>query len=84
MKRYAALRRSQIAIRLWSIEQELLASDGRGRPRIKSGSTRDKALRVERAALFDALKDKDEAILAKWRAGWTFGGRDRADTMGRE
>jgi hypothetical protein len=81
VSRYAALRRSQLVIRLWTLERELLATDGRGRPRIRFGSKRDTELRKERAALFDALRVKDDEILAKWRAGWTYGGRARADTM---
>jgi len=71
--KYALLRRSQIAIRLLALERELLATDGRGRPRIRSGSTRDGTLRKERAELFRALEQKDAAILEKWRAGWTYG-----------
>ena len=81
MNRYAALRRSQIVVRLLELERELLASDGRGRARVKPGSDRDRKLRGERVALFDALREKDDELCAKWRAGWTYGGRARADTM---
>lgn len=79
--RYAALRRSQIVVRLLTLERELLASDGRGRARVKPGSTRDRELRKERSALLDAIREKDDELIAKWRAGWTYGGPRRADTM---
>lgn len=70
--KYAALKRSQIIIRLLTVERRLLATSGNGRPSIKPGAM-DRDLRKERAALFGALHAKDEEILAKWRAGYTYG-----------
>jgi hypothetical protein len=68
-----ALKRSQLTVRLWRVESELLATDSRGRVRIRFGSTRDRELRAERAALLAAITRKDDALLAQWRAGWTYG-----------
>lgn len=69
--KHDALKRSQLLVRLWGVESQLLAVDVRGKVRIKSGSTRDRELRAERTALLQAIKRKDEALLEKWRAGWT-------------
>lgn len=73
--KYALLKRSQLVIRQLQIESELLATNGQGKPRLKWGSARDRALRQERAQLLQEIADRDDAILAKWRAGWTYAAR---------
>ena len=58
VNKYAALSRSQVIIRLTSIECALM--------NCKSGSDRDRKLRAERRDLFAALEEKDAALLKKW------------------
>ena len=77
MNKYRALRRSQLLVRLLGIESELLATNGRGQPRIKWGTPRDRALRTERAQLLDEMRTRDAEILAHWRAATP--ARERAD-----
>ena len=54
----AALKRSQICLRLHLCERELLGA--------KPGSARDRALRAERADLLAALTLKDAEIYKRW------------------
>lgn len=68
MNKYSTLRRSQLLVRLIALDGQLLATDGRGRPRIKWGSTKDRELRRERAQVFEALAARDAEILAQWHA----------------
>ena len=69
--KYATLKRSQLLVRLLQLDAQLLATDSRGRPRIKWGTPRDRELRSERAKLLDEIHARDDAIVAHWRAGLT-------------
>lgn len=77
MNKYLKLRRSQIQIALLNAESQLLATDGRGRVRIKSGSARDRELRKERAELLDALRVRDAEIIDQWKRAVLY--RNRSD-----
>lgn len=67
--KYASLKRSQLLVRLIEIENELLATNGRGQPRIKWGTPRDRTLRAERAQLLDEMHKRDAEIIKQWHAG---------------
>lgn len=60
MRKYDALKRSQIYIRIYELERQL--------PGLKYGSDKDRRLRAERAELLDALQKKDAELIAKWNA----------------
>ena len=68
MKRFDALRRSQIIIRLYAIERELLRANDRGLLHVKPGSSTDRRLRTERSELLEALQKRDAELIAKWNA----------------
>lgn len=69
MTKYATLKRSQLLIRLINIEAQLLSTNGRGQPRIKWGTARDRTLRTERAQLLEEMHKRDAIIIAQWHAG---------------
>lgn len=77
MNKYLRLRRSQIQIALLNVENELLATDGRGRCRVRSGSKRDSELRKNRAELLDALRVRDAEIIDQWKRSVLY--RNRTD-----
>lgn len=56
--KFDTLSRSQIVIALTRLELRL--------ERTKNGSDIDRQLRKERAELFEALREKDNALLEKW------------------
>jgi len=60
IRKFDALRRSQIVIRLYAIERQL--------PGLKYGSSKDRQLRDERRELLEALQKKDRELIAKWNA----------------
>lgn len=56
--KYTLLSRSQIMMRIHALEQILL--------HVKGGSERDRVTRKERAELFVALKEKDDALIRRF------------------
>lgn len=58
MKKFDALRRSQIYSRIYAVEKLL--------PGLKYGSDKDRRLRAERAELLEALQKKDAELIDKW------------------
>lgn len=60
MKKYDALKRSQIIIRVYAIDCALLHA--------KYGSDKDRKLRADRRELLEALQKKDAELIAKWNA----------------
>lgn len=56
--KYSALTRSSVIAAIAKVELEL--------EHCRAGSDKDRTLRKERADLFDALREKDAALLAKW------------------
>ena len=66
-RKFDALKRSQLCLRLHLCERELLGC--------KPGSSRDRALRAERADLLAALTVKDAEIYKRWEKTVLFGSR---------